>query len=236
MIFKKFNTKLRFFIYTLIMDKLFQSISHHLDNNVRIEVYSSLNQHLVDANNIVLWDKSAASISPEVYQKLRDVLNKKACNWYSLNKILPYHDFCIALLCSVGYTLNHNTMSKVSYRSFKSAWRAMSIMIGISDKDVQDWLKDRIQDRDATKYLTALGMTDLDSPTTTRRVSFVEQPTKLTLDQDIISKACSSKNIREIVPNGSTYVSTIVSKVVSTPECQLDNLRIIHSELTDGHF
>jgi hypothetical protein len=213
------------------MDKLFELVSEHLSKNARLEVYSSLNQHLIDNEHVVLWDKTAASISIEVHKKFKDVLSKKACSWYTLNKKLPYHDFCIALLCSVGYSLNHNTMPQVQPRTFKSAWRQISIMIGTGDQDIQNWIRDRIQDRDATKYLTALGMDIAESPTLERTISFGRQPTRFTLDEELISKACSSRNIREITSTSPVSMSGIVNKVTATPEGQLDNLRIIHSEL-----
>lgn len=213
------------------MDKLFELISAHLAKDARLEVYSSLNQHLIDDEHVVLWDKTAASISPEVYKKLKDVLSKKVCSWYSLNKKIPYHDFCIALLCSVGYSLNHNTMPLVQPRTFKSAWRMISIMIGTSDKDIQDWIGDRIQDRDATKYLTSLGMDIVESPTFERTAPFSKQHTKFTADEEIISKACSSRNVVEITYDSPVNMSGIVNKVSATPEGQLDNLRIIHNEL-----
>lgn len=213
------------------MDKLFQLVSEHLSKNARLEVYSSLNQHLIGDEHVVLWDKTAASISTDVHKKLKDILSKKACSWYTLNKKLPYHDFCIALLCSVGYSLNHNTMPQVQPRSFKSAWRMISIMVGTGDKDIQDWIGDRIQDRDATKYLTALGIDTAESPTLERTVSFGRPPTKYTLDEEIISKACSSRNIREITDTVPASMSGIINRVTATPEGQLDNLRIIHDEL-----
>lgn len=213
------------------MDKLFELVSEHLSKNVRLEVYSSLNQHLIDNENVVLWDKTAASISIEVHKKFKDVLSKKACSFYTLNKKLPYHDFCIALLCSVGYSLNHNTMPQVKPRTFKSAWRMISIMVGTGDQDIRDWISDRIQDRDATKYLTALGMDAAESPTLERTISFARQPTKFTFDEDIISKACSSRNVTEITSTAPANLSGIINKVTGTPEGQLDNLRIIHGEL-----
>lgn len=212
------------------MDKLFESISAHLAKDARIEVYSSLNQHLIDDDHVVLWDKTATSINPEVYTKLKDILSKKVCSWYSLNKKIPYHDFCIALLCSVGYSLNHNTMPLVQPRTFKSAWRMISIMIATSDKDIQEWIGDRIQDRDARKYLNTFGMDIVESPTFERTAPFSRQHTKFTADEDIISKACSSRNVVQITYDNPPSMSGIINKVSPTPEGQLDNLRIIHSE------
>lgn len=218
------------------MDKLFQSISENLNATSRIEIYSAYNQHLLDNDNIVLWEKTTTSINIDIYDKLKEALNKRICRFYSLTKVLPYHDFCIALLCSVGYTLNHNTMSSVRPRTFRSAWRNMSIMTGIGDKDVQAWIKDRIQGRDATRYIIALNITDVDSPNAPRKVSFDNQSTKFTTDGDIIAKACSSRNIKEITYDSDSHISTIVNKITGTPEGQLDNLRIIHSELVGGYL
>lgn len=218
------------------MDKLLQSISDHLSKNTRVEIYSSYNQHLVDSDDVVLWDKTAASISPEIYTKFKEAVSKRVCPWYTLNKILPYYDFCIALLCSVGYSLNHNTMPAVNVRTFKSTWRTIPILTAITDKDVQEWIKDRIQDRDSIKYSAALGITEMDSPTIPHRVSLSKGNSKFRIDEDIISKACSSRNVREIKPESDMPVSTVLHKVSGSPECQLDSLRIIHKELTIGHF
>ena len=218
------------------MDKLFENISELLNKDVKIEIYSSLNQHLVDRPNIVLWDRSTVSISDSIYQKLKDATSKKVCTFYNINKVLPYHDFCIALLCSVGYTLNHNTIPKVQARSFKSAWRLLSILVGIADKELQEWIKDRIQDRDAIKYCLALGLNDQDSPTVSRKMSFSKASTRFTVDDDILSKACSSKNVKEITYNTPGTISTVINKVTTTPEGQLDNLRIIHKELLNNSF
>lgn len=218
------------------MDKTLQSISDHLSKNTRVEIYSSYNQHLVDNENIVLWDKTAASISPEVYTKFKEAVSKRVCPWYTLNKILPYYDFCIALLCSVGYSLNHNTMPAVNVRTFRSTWRTIPILTAITDKDVQDWIKDRIQDRDSIKYSAALGIAEAESPSIPHRVSLSKGSNKFIIDEDVISKACSSRNVREIQPDGSVPVSTVLHKVTGSPECQLDSLRIIHSELINGYF
>lgn len=213
------------------MDKLLQSILQYLKSGTRIELYSSHNRHLLDDENVILWDTTAASISPEIYQKFKDALHTRACKWYTLNKILPFHDFCIALLCSVGYSLNHNTMSQVQPRTFKSAWRTISVMPATADKDLQDWIRDRIQDRDARKYETAMGIEAPESPVANRRISFGRELTNFNINEDIISKACSSKNIQEITVDNNKSLSAVIKKSTATPECQLDNLRIIHSEL-----
>ena len=112
----------------------------------------------------------------------------------------------------------------------------MSIFTGIGDKELQNWIKDRIQDRDAIKYCAALGLNDQDSPTVSRKMSFTRQPSRFTIDEDIISKACSSRNIKEITLDNFLDIFPVVNAVTSTPEGQLDNLRIVHKEFIENNF
>lgn len=212
------------------MDKLLQTVSELLNKNTKLETYSSASQYTTDTSRTVFWNQSAASISPDIYQKLKDAVAKRVCNFYEINKKLPYYDFCIVLLCCIDYSANHETLSQVKSRSFKSAWRSISIIAATADKDLQDWINDRIQDRDAAKYCMAMGMSDQESPTVERRISLGKFNARYDTDSSIVSRACSSKNIKEVGVDSSMTTSVLLNRITSTPEGQLDNLRIIHKE------
>ena len=78
--------------------------------------------------------------------------------FYTMTHVLPYVDFCIALLCSSSYSLNHDTATCIPPRVFTAAWRSIDVASKLSTGDVENWLKKYIKDRTGKGYANAFGL------------------------------------------------------------------------------
>lgn len=219
------------------MESIFTKISKILAPDVRIELYSPLNQHLINSNKVILWNEDIQTIDDDTYEKFRVAIKKgKTCTFYTLNKTLPFQDFCIALLCSVDYSLNHNTVPVVLQKSYMFAWRALVILADISDESVKVWLKKRLNGRSNHGYNNLLGVNTQNVINSNRRFSEGAAMTKFALDEDKISRACISKKLKDVIEDTPVTLSPIVSRVTATPEGQLVSLRIVHETLLNKGF
>jgi hypothetical protein len=215
------------------MDKLFSKVTTIIRPGTRIEVYSALTQSLVGSTDIVLWDERPLQISESTYTEFKDIIRQKSCKFYALNKILPYHDFCIALLCCIDYSLNHKLTPDINSRTYASAWRTMSVIADTSTDGVKSWIKTYINDRTSIGYTNNLGeVLQRNNTLGIRRLSN-EMSEKVIKDDEIISIACSSRDIVEISSDNSLAVSSIYLQSTSTPEGQLDILSTIHDIMND---
>lgn len=210
------------------MDKLFTNIAKILKPGTRIEVHSNLTQHLVGAPDIVLWNNDPLTISQEAYIKFKEIIHQRNCKFYALNSILPYHDFCISLLCCVEYSLNHKLTADISVRTYASAWRSMRVIANTGPDVVKTWIRKYIGDRTSIGYTTALGETLQRTTIPMQRRLSREMVEKVIADDDIISRACSSRRVIDIRNDDNCFASKIISKSTSTPEGQLDSLIVVH--------
>lgn len=211
------------------MDKLFSKVTTIIKPGTRIELYSGLTQHLVGSTDVVLWNERPLQISESTYNEFKDIIRQKSCKFYALNKILPYHDFCIALLCCVDYSLNHKLTPHIISRTYASAWRTMSVIADTGTDDVKSWIRLYINDRTSIGYTNSLGeVLQRNNTLGIRRLSN-EMSEKVIKDDEIISAACSTRDIIEISSTSSLPVSSIYLQSTSTPEGQLDILSTIHS-------
>lgn len=218
------------------MDNLFSNISKNISSKTKLELYTSLNQHLIGSSDVILWNKDFQVIDQDTYRKFSEAIYRKICTFYKLNAILPFQNFCIALLCSAEYSLNHVTMPLVREKSYLSAWRSMTVIADTGDDDVRNWLKARLNNRSSIGYSTALGINVQNTSNIVRKFSNSRKPTKFMLDEDKLSKACSSKKIKDIFQDTPVVVSSIIRQSTSTPEGQLDNLRLVHRALMSNAF
>lgn len=209
------------------MDNLFNKVSELLDNSLRLTSHSSLTQNLINDHKSILWNDEPSSIDSLIYIELKNALKKRGSSFYTRSDILPYQDFCIALLSSSNYSLNHNTISSISDRSYTAAWRAINVVRDTANTDVSQWIDKYINGRTPTGYCNALGIS-------VRRESNRLSNTSNSLPNYICSKdeyTLSSISIDELVVKIPYYSDNGNSKLcifqsTYTPEGQLDDLRI----------
>lgn len=218
------------------MDKLFTNIGKILKPNTKIEVHSNLTQHLVGISDIVLWNKDPLTISQDAYAKFKEIIHQRNCKFYTLSTVLPYHDFCISLLCSVEYSLNHKLTPDISARTYASAWRTMGVIADTGPEIVKTWIRKYIGDRSPIGYTNALGEILQTSTVPMQRKLSKEIVGKLTIDDNIISNACLSRKVIEIGNDNALLMSSILSKSTSTPEGQLDSLIVIHDTMRNKYL
>jgi len=140
------------------MDKLLTTISKLLGISVRLVEHTALTQNEVGKENVVLWNKEASLLDSTTYTEFKDALRKRQYKHYMHSHILSYPDFCIAILCSLDYSLNHNVTVGIPDRTYTAAWRAMEVISGTSTNRVSLWIKEHIGDRTAVGYCNALGV------------------------------------------------------------------------------
>lgn len=145
------------------MDNIFPSVTKLLESSIQILEYSEVTQNQLDKTNIVLWDKRPLSIDREVYIEFREAIKKKPNKYYLKNETLAYHDFCLALICSVYYTLNHTVTVSIPSRTYTAAWRAIHVVSITSSDKVKKWINLYLHERTALGYCNALNISQDDS-------------------------------------------------------------------------
>lgn len=218
------------------LEHLTSKISRLLNEESGIVFHSDQTQNLINSQETILWNSEPTRISESIYNEFKDSLRKSTAKVYNMTNILPYADFCIALLCASGYSLNHTTTQSIQPRVFTSAWRSIHVLSRINDGEMAKWLSTHIGGRTARGYKTAFNL-DMDAGTIPLRTPAFGRSGKKYEIRDIIeetsiSAAMSGKvvNIKHYgddnLPTPKVFYST------NMPEGQLNDLRIVHEMLT----
>lgn len=209
------------------MDSILTTIQADLTTGTRVELYSSQTQSLLGSKDVVLWNQTLAVMSDSTYAEFKQAMAKRYIRNYRLTSMLPYHDLCIALLCCTDYTLNQTTLLNSSHSMFKSAWRNITVVSGTATSAVRSWIETRLYGRSSYKFTMAVQDTDKSVNTVERSSPHVyKHDLWSTIDRDL-SSACRFFSVSEYAYTTSEYPS-VMKQVNRTPECQLDDLRIMH--------
>ena len=222
------------------MEHIFTNVSKLLNTSTRLEVHSSLTQNLVGSENIVLWNtKPLSSIDTETYIEFKDALKKTGSKYYTLSTAFSYVDFCIALLSSLDYSLNHKVTKSISDRTFTAAWRSIYIIGNTGTNKVSSWVNSFIADRTAAGYCNALNvrLDNITISTPFKEDIEIQDDSK---DSDLLSSITTSDNVVRIPyyneDTSSTYQTGNIFNSTLTPEGQLYDLIVAHNAFNNKLF
>lgn len=214
------------------LDHLINKVSKLLNEESGIVLYSDQTQSLTGSKGVILWNSSPANITEDIYNEFKDELKTSTAKFYNMTNVLPYVDFCIALLCSSGYSLNHTTTKSVLPRVFVAAWRTIYVKSKTNNGEMAQWLRKHIQGRSAKGYTIAFDL-DMDSGVIPIRTNALGKSDNKYKIRDIIEDATLSGEVVDIVYHGQDNLPTPkVFSSTSMPEGQLFDLRIVHEVLT----
>ena len=204
------------------MDKLYTSISKLLKSSARLVEHTSLTQNEVGRENTVLWDNRPSLIDLDTYTELKDAIKKRSSKYYMYNHVLSYTDFCIGLLCSLEYSLNHNVTVSIPDRTYTAAWRTIGI---ISETG-----------RSSRGYCNSLGI-ELDTQIIPISSQISNSEVSTTIESELVSSISTSDTVVEIshkfniLDNNNETSNNNENKVFDTsftPEGQLYDLVMVH--------
>lgn len=218
------------------LQNLVSKISKLLNEESGIIFHSDQTQNLVGSTNTILWNDEPTHVSEEIYNEFKEKLRSHNAKFYTMTNVLPYADFCIALLCSSSYSLSHVATTSIQPRVFTAAWRSIDVVSKLNTGDMADWLKKHIKGRTAKGYANTFGL-DMDAGTIPLRTSVLGKSIKRFSMRDKIEEvtmeASMSNNIIDIKHYGQDELPTPkVFSSTSMPEGQLIDLRIAHEMLT----
>lgn len=214
------------------LEHLVNKISRLLSKESGIVFHSDQTQNLIGSKETILWNSAPTDVTENIYNEFKDSLKKSTSRFYNMTNILPYADFCIALLCSSGYSLNHTVTDSIQPRVFTAAWRSIHVLSRINDGEMAQWLRRHIHGRTAKGYTITFNL-DMDAGTIPIRTSALGKSSRKYEMRDIIEEITFSGEIIDIKHYGDDNLST--PKVFSStamPEGQLSDLRIAHEMLT----
>ena len=218
------------------LEHLINKVFRLLNEESGIVFHSDQTQNLVDAEGTILWNSTPTNISEDIYNEFRDSLKRSTARFYNMTNILPYADFCIALLCASGYSLNHNVTKSIKPRVFTGAWRSIHVLSRINEGEMSKWLTKHLAGRTARGYKNAFSLY-MDAGTIPLRSSALGKSSRRYEVRDIIEdasiSAAMSNGVIDIKYHGSDNLPTPkVFYSTNTPEGQLADLRIAHEMLT----
>lgn len=129
-----------------------------LRDGVTVVPYSEQTQGLVGSSDVVLWNQGTVSITEQAYSDLTTHIRKPssgACN-YSMS--MSYADFCISIVCCVGYSLNHKMMKDPQEKAFVSAWRLVHTLSYVGGDELSSWLSSNLKGRYPMGYVSMVGV------------------------------------------------------------------------------
>lgn len=214
------------------LQNLVSKISTLLSDGCSITLHSDQTQGLVGSSNTILWNDEPTHINEEMYAEFKEKLRSHNSRFYTMTNILPYADFCIALLCSSSYSLNHETAACVPPRVFTAAWRSINVTSGINTGEMASWLKRHAKGRTGKGYANTFGL-DMDAGTIPLRTPILSSSSRRFNLKDKVEEtviqASMSKDIVDIKHYGDDNLSTPkVWYSTSMPEGQLSDLKIAH--------
>jgi hypothetical protein len=218
------------------LEHLINKVTRLLNEESGIILHSDQTQSLIRSNHTILWNPEPANISEEIYNKFREVLKKSTSKYYNMTNILPYVDFCIALLCSSGYSLNHTVTKSMHSRIFTGAWRSIHVQSRSSSGDLAEWLQLHIHGRTAKGYANTFKL-DMDAGTIPIHTSGLGRSNRRYEVKDIIEDATLSGEVVDIKHYGDDNLPTPkIFYSTNMPEGQLADLRVAHEILTKGWY
>ena len=191
------------------MNKLFTNISKLLNSSVRLIEHTELTQNEVGKENIVLWDNRPSLIDNNTYMEFKDAVKKRPSKYYMFNHILSYPDFCISLLCSLEYSLNHKNTVGIPDKTYTAAWRSIKIIADTGTDKVSSWL------RPIRQNSNELANTE---------------------DIELISNISTADIIALTSDNNKNTISDVTCGATLTPEGQLYNLVTAHCVFNNKLF
>lgn len=212
------------------MANIFISLSKLISPDYTLVRHSSLTQGLIGSNNVILWNDSVSNIDESIYDKFKDILKKRGSKFYTHNDILPYPDFCIALLSTNSYNLNHISTPLIPARTYTAAWRSLHTISSIAESSVRTWISMHISGRTAVGYSSIHGLQMHNTTLSNTLPINVNVPLQLSDDSDVLNEALDSNKILTI-PYSDQDSSIGILHSTSTPECQLNNMKLYHSTL-----
>lgn len=223
------------------MDRIFTKISKLLSPSVRLIEHTVLTQNEVGKQGIVLWDNRPCSLNSDTYIEFKDAVKKRSSKYYMFNHVLSYPDFCIGLLCSLEYSLNHETTVSIPDRTYTAAWRSIEVIGATGTDKVVSWIRPFITGRSSIGYCNSLGIV-LDNQTTP--VSFSKNISETNREEDLrlISSITESDRIVDLatesnIADNSNNVNTgKIFRTSLTPEGQLYDLILAHSIFNNKLF
>jgi hypothetical protein len=87
------------------MENLSVKLSSLLLPSTALVSQSALTQNLVGKDKVIIWNTEPLQIDDDTYLEFKEALKKRGFKFYTASQILPYSEFCIALLCSSDYSL-----------------------------------------------------------------------------------------------------------------------------------
>lgn len=218
------------------LQSLVSKISTLLNNGSSVTLHSDQTQGLVGSTNTILWNNEPTCITEKLYNEFKEKLRSHNARFYTMTNVLPYADFCIALLCSSSYSLNHNITTSIPPRVFTAAWRSIDVTSKLNTGDMADWLKEFTKGRTAKGYANTFSL-DMDAGTIPLRTPILGKSSKRFNLRDRIEEtviqASISKDIVDIKHYGEDTLSTPkIWYSTSMPEGQLSDLKIAHEMLT----
>lgn len=223
------------------MDKIYTKISKLLSPSVRLIEHTVLTQNEVGKQNVVLWDNKPCLIDSHTYIEFKDAIKKRSSKYYMFNHVLSYPDFCIGLLCSVEYSLNHKNTISIPDRTYTAAWRTIEIIGDTGTDRVSSWVRPFIAGRSSTGYCNSLGIV-LDNQTILISLTENNNETNKGEASQLISSITPSDKIVELtnestITDSGTGVSTgRIFQTSLTPEGQLYDLIVAHSIFNNKLF
>lgn len=218
------------------MEDIFVKLSKVLVPSIRVVEYTELTQYEIGKDNVLLWNRLPLSIENTIYIELKEVLKKRPAKYYNHSSILPYHEFCIAMLCSLNYSLNHKITTDVTERTFTAAWRAIVVIANTGSKKISDWIKQYIQDRTPIGYCNELGIS-LDNATSLVCTNISNNTILNEDDCNIVNSICMYDEVTTISHyrddenyNVSDNNLRRVHSTNSTTEGSLFDIELCHAE------
>lgn len=140
-----------------------------LKDGAKLTSYSEHTQSQVDDSTVLLWNERACTITTSDYEEFKEAVKKVSGSSYSVSGILSQVDFCIALVLSVEYSLNHIIVPSVKLKSFTSFWRFIQSLSATGSESLSGWISSRIGRRCAEDYVIMLDA-DVSVPVSTPAV------------------------------------------------------------------
>lgn len=142
------------------MDAISTNVQKLLARSIEFKELSELTQNEIGKSHVVLWNKEPLQIDRKVYLEFVESVKKRHHHrFYMFNNILSYPDFCISLICSVQYSLNHTATVSIPQRTYEATWRIIDTISAVGSSEVKGWINKYIDDRSAKGYCVQLGVT-----------------------------------------------------------------------------
>lgn len=212
-------------------NRLVRMLSRLLGPNSKIVIHTNLSQAMIMDPNAILLKDIPLEIDSSLYDKIKVALRRRGATLYNSTSTMIYADFCICMLWSQGYTMNHITTPEVSARAYVAAWRAIVTIAGTAEADVGSWVNLHLQGRTASGYAATHNVqlhSDISIAYSSERTSLAD----IDRDSNILYTALSLK-----LPDGRYDVVDVTNNelmptISSTPTSQLRQLLLGHLSLT----